>query len=156
LALCLAIAGCGLLPQRDRDPAMSAQVAGADTPRPEGRPGSGGIAPPAGARTAEAFDTTTAEERVAALAAPATGTRSLGTTIASLGSPADAGFWLRTPLVTAVTPGRVTHAPSGASVRVELRPSGGAAGSGSQLSLPAFRAMELPLTGLPELRVEAE
>lgn len=162
LTLCLAVGACGFLSREDRSPQIAPQVAIPDTTRPEGRPASTAVRPPAdvrppsGARTPASFDTTTTEERTAAMAAPAQGSRILGTTIASLGAPAEPGFWLRTPLVTAITPGRVTHAASGATLRVELRPSGGASGSGSQLSLPAFRAMNLPLTGLPELRVEAE
>jgi hypothetical protein len=109
--------------------------------------------PPPTARTVEQFDTTTAEDRAEALAvepAPAP-SNELGTTIASLGPPADPGIWLKTPLVTTLTPGRVEY--QGNSVNVELRPSGGAAGSGSQISLAAMRLIEAPLTGLPEVTV---
>lgn len=154
----LALAGCaemGLFAPRDRGPEIGIARPGAQTPRPEARPGGAGIRPPPGARTAEEFDTTTAAERVAALA-PAAATRELGRTIASLGAPSEPGFWLRTPLVDSVRAGLVRHEPSGASVRVELRPSGGSSGSGSQLSLAAFRALGLPLTDLPELLVLAE
>lgn len=146
------LAGCGQ-GVRDADTA-AALAAGPETPRPVARPDPARA--PTGARTAEAFDTTTAAERAAARAAPATGTRVLGTTIATLGSPADPGFWLRTPLVDTPMRGVVVHPDSGARLGLELRPSGGAPGSGSQLSLPAFRAMNLPLTSLPELRVAAE
>lgn len=109
--------------------------------------------PPARARTAEQFDTTSAEDRAEALAAPAepAGERKLGTTVASLGSPTDPGIWIKTPLVSEVTMGRAEVAATGKSVNVELRPSGTAAGSGSQISLPAMRLMEVPLTELPEL-----
>lgn len=110
--------------------------------------------PPPTARTVEDFDTTTAEDRAAALqAAPEVGERRLGTTIASLGSPTDPGIWFKTPLVSAVTQGRVEY--NGNSVSVELRPSGGAPGSGSQISLAAMRLIEAPLTGLPEVTVYA-
>ncbi|MFQ6547845.1 D-galactarate dehydratase [Aestuariibius sp. 2305UL40-4] len=113
--------------------------------------------PPAAARTAEEFDTTSAEDRAAAAAAPDTaGEERLGTTIASLGSPTEPGFWLETPLVSAVRQGRAELAGGGASVNVELRPSGGAAGSGSQISLAAMRVLDVPLTDLPELVVFAE
>lgn len=158
LALSSGLAGCAVLDrwQRDTGPAPEIAAPGAETPRPETRPGSTALRPPGGARTAEALDTTTQAERVAALAAPAAQGRELGRTTASLGPPGEPGFWLRTGLVQDVTEGRVLHAPSGASVRVELRPSGAAPGSGSQLSLPAFRALELPLTGLPELTVFAD
>jgi hypothetical protein len=110
--------------------------------------------PSSDARTVEQFDTTTAEDRAAAVApAPATGARRLGTTIASLGSPTDPGIWFKTPLVSEVTQGRIEY--QGNSVNVELRPSGGAAGSGSQISLAAMRLIEAPLTGLPEVVVYA-
>ena len=109
--------------------------------------------PPPTARTVEQFDTTTQEDREAAVAPPSGGERRLGTTIASLGSPTDPGIWFKTPLVSEVTQGRVEY--NGKSVNVELRPSGGAAGSGSQISLAAMRLIEAPLTGLPEVTVYA-
>lgn len=109
--------------------------------------------PPPTARTVEQFDTTTQEDRAAAVAPPTGGERRLGTTIASLGSPTDPGIWFKTPLVGAVTQGRIEY--QGKSVNVELRPSGGAAGSGSQISLAAMRLIEAPLTGLPEVTVYA-
>lgn len=110
--------------------------------------------PPPTARTVEQFDTTTAEDRAEAVAeAELAGETRLGSTIASLGSPADPGFWLKTPFVTELAMGRVEYPANGKSVNVELRPSGGEAGSGSQLSLPAMRLLEAPLTGLPEVIV---
>lgn len=150
------VAGCGQLPRTTGGPDIHANVAGPDSPRPVARPGRAVPVVPQGARTAEAFDTTTPAERAAALATASVGSREIGRTVASLGAPAEPGFWLRTSLVDAATPGRVTVRASGASVAVELRPSGAAAGSGSQLSLAAFRALDLPLTGLPELTVFAE
>lgn len=108
--------------------------------------------PPAGATTPEQFDTTSAADRAAAVAAQtATGEVNLGTTIASLGPPAEPGIWLKTPLVTALARGRVVY--KGKSVNVELRPSGGVVGAGSQISLAAMRLIEAPLTGLPEVMV---
>jgi hypothetical protein len=108
--------------------------------------------PPPAARTAAQFDTTTDEDRAAATAAVApAGERSLGTTLATLGSPADPGIWLKTPLVNSPTQGRVDY--NGTTINVELRPSGGAAGSGSQISLPAMRLLGAPLTGIVELKV---
>lgn len=109
--------------------------------------------PSSSARTVEQFDTTSAEDRAAAVAVPSGAERRLGASIASLGSPTEPGIWFKTPLVTEVTQGRVVY--QGKSVNVELRPSGGAAGSGSQISLAAMRLIEAPLTGLPEVTVYA-
>jgi len=113
--------------------------------------------PPPAARTVEQFDTTSAEERSAAVAAPEpAGERSLGTTVASLGAPTDPGIWMQTGLVSEVTMGRVVYAANGKSVTLELRPSGGEPGAGSQISLAAIRLLEAPLTGLLELSVFAQ
>lgn len=111
--------------------------------------------PPPTARTVEQFDTTTQEDRQAALATPEpAGEQSLGTTIASLGNPADPGIWVETALVSELKPGRITW--QGNSVNVELRPSGGAAGSGAEISLAAMRLLTAPLTELPEITVFSE
>ena len=109
--------------------------------------------PPQNAVTVEQFDTTSAEDRAAAVASAPAGAQVLGSTIATLGSPAEAGIWLKTPLVTELRQGRVEY--QGKSINIELRPSGGAAGSGSQISLAAMRLIEAPLTSLPELTVFA-
>lgn len=111
-------------------------------------------APPPAARTVDEFDTTTAEQRAAAVATPAAATETrLGTTIASLGPPAEPGLWLKTGLVTETVTGRVEYPAAGTSVTLELRPSGGDPGAGSQISLAAMRLLEAPLTGLPEIVV---
>lgn len=108
--------------------------------------------PPTNATTVDQFDTTTEEDRAAATAtSEETEGQELGTTIASLGSPAEPGIWLETPLVTVLTPGRITYQET--SINIELRPSGGAPGSGSQISLAAMRLIDAPLTGLPEITV---
>ncbi len=147
----LALGGCAAL-----------QEAFAPAPAPEAAPESAVETldptppppPPPAANTAAEFDTTNAEDRAEALAAPEpAGERTLGTTLATLGSPVDPGIWLKTPFVQNVTEGRVEY--RGRSVNLELRPSGGAAGSGSQLSLPAMRLLEAPLTGVLELTVFA-
>lgn len=110
--------------------------------------------PPPTARTADQFDTTTAEQRSAAVARPAAASAErLGTTIASLGPPAQAGLWMTTGLVSETTMGRVEYPANGKSVALELRPSGGAASAGSQISLAALRLLGAPLTGLPEVVV---
>ncbi len=59
----------------------------------------------------------------------------------------------KTPQVTVVTNGRVEY--NGNSVILLLRPTGGALGSASRISLAAMRLIEAPLTGLPELNVYA-
>lgn len=108
--------------------------------------------PPVTAVTAEQFDTTSQAERDAAVVTEGpTGNQALGSTIASLGPPAEPGIWLKTPLVTTLTAGRVEY--QGKTINIELRPSGGAAGSGSQMSLAAMRLIEAPLTALPEVTV---
>ncbi len=81
--------------------------------------------------------------------------RALGTTIASLGDPADPGFWLKTPLVDVEGPGRVDYPAAGTSVAVTLIPLDGPSTGGSRLSLPAMRLLQAPLTGLPEVTVFA-
>lgn len=110
--------------------------------------------PPQTARTVDQFDTTTAEDRQEALVVQASSSeQSLGTTIASLGPPTEPGIWLKTPLVSELVPGRAEF--QGKSINLELRPSGGTVGSGSQISLAAMRLIGAPLTGLPEIEVFA-
>ncbi|QYK39869.1 MAG: hypothetical protein KF887_10315 [Paracoccaceae bacterium] len=156
LALLLSgpVAGCAriaaLLPgDRAADAPAGADAPAADAPPAESpRP----PAPPPGARTAAALDTTSAADKAAALAAPAApaSERELGRVAVSLGNPAEPGFWLRSALVTAAGPGRVVT-EGGASLAVDLLPGEGAA----QLSLPAFRALDLPLTALPMVTILA-
>lgn len=107
----------------------------------------------AGGQSAAALDTTTEAERAAAVAvveAPPDAAE-LGKVRVSLGNPAEPGFWLQGAIVPVAGKGRVTTA-AGQSVAVDLRPGTGAA----QLSLPAFRALGLALTDLPEVTVTAE
>ncbi len=107
---------------------------------------------PPTAQSAATLDTTTAAERTAATTtAPAGGERKLGTAIASLGDPADAGLWAKTPLVKAKGEGRLENPKTGKSVKVELRPAG--ASGDLQVSLSAYRALGVSLTDLPELAV---
>lgn len=156
----LAVAGCGEKglfkgdgPFR-RAPEASAEPAAAAAPAPAAP---AAVKPPAGARTVEQFDTTTPEERVAAAAAPVepAGERSLGTTVASLGEVAEAGFWLKTPLVTERSKGRVFNPGTGKSAQVDLIPIDGPASAGSRISLAAMRLLEAPLTDLPTVEVFA-
>ncbi|GFE65773.1 D-galactarate dehydratase [Litoreibacter roseus] len=124
-------------------------IPSAPPPPPPDRPASqsadvAGVAP-------ASLDTTTAAQRAQATQ-PTSGGQALGQTVASLGDPTDAGLWLRTPLVTAETPGRVETA-TGNSVRLTLIPIEGEASAGSRISLSAMRALGLNLTDLPTLAV---
>ncbi|WP_341366746.1 D-galactarate dehydratase [Yoonia sp. BS5-3] len=111
--------------------------------------------PPSNATTVDQFDTTSEEDRAAATeVSDDSEAAELGVTIASLGSPAEPGIWLETPLVDVLTPGRITYQDK--TINIELRPSGGVPGSGSQISLAAMRLIEAPLTSLPELTVFAQ
>ncbi|MEJ6389512.1 hypothetical protein [Gymnodinialimonas ulvae] len=78
-----------------------------------------------------------------------------GFTVASLGDAAEPGLWIETPLVDRERIATVV-APNGTTVEVAARPSGGAQGSGSRLSLAAFQALGLDLTSLPTVTVIAE
>lgn len=129
-----------------------------DLVRPQERPATLNTAvtrPPESANTAETLDTTTPEQRAEAAAAPETTERALGETVASLGSPTEPGFWLKTPLVKTETQGRVVYPETGKSVAVKLIPIDGPVTAGSRLSLPALRLIEAPLTGLPVVKVYA-
>lgn len=134
--------------QAERDP-QGADGAGQVHPRT--RPGDAS----ADARTADEFDTTSAEERQRAVAEAAGGggETALGVTIASLGAVGEAGIWLKTPLVDAPAKGRVEYPEKGTAVAVDLIPLDAAPGAGSQISLAAMRLIEADLTALPELRV---
>ncbi len=114
--------------------------------------------PPPAARTIEEFDTTTEEDRAAAVSvsAPAETSSLLGTTNVSLGAPTDPGIWLKTGLVTSLQEGRVVYPANGNVVNLELRPSGGDAGAGSQMSLAAMRLLDIPLTALADVEVFSE
>ncbi|MFC7703307.1 hypothetical protein ACFQXB_03755 [Plastorhodobacter daqingensis] len=139
LALALGLAACA---DTAHSPPQTAQPAAAPaSASPAPRPG-------ATARSAADFDTASAEERAAARA-PATGGQELGRNTVSLGNPAETGFWLRTPLVSTETPGRVVAA-NGQAVNVTLIP---ASDTGGRLSLSAYQALGLPLTALPTVQV---
>lgn len=106
--------------------------------------------PKPAAKTADAFDTTTAEQRAAAAAKPVAAEVKLGKTVASLGDPTDPGFWIKTSLVTVPAKGRVENPATGQSVQVDLIP---APEGGSRISLPAMRLLGVSLTDLPEVVV---
>lgn len=101
-------------------------------------------------RSVEALDAATEEEIAAATRVPARPGQSLGQVVGSLGSVAQGGFWLKTALVAEEIPGRVVVLETGKAVNVTLRPDDG---GGHRLSLAAMRALELPLTALPNIEV---
>ncbi len=140
VTLILSLSSCGVAEALRQGPPEALPVAPASGATPSIGTGA--------ARSAAALDATSAEERAAALSAGATGGDELGQVVVSLGDPAMQGFWLRSSLVTAPVKGRVVT-DEGASIAVDLLPGSGAA----QLSLPAFRALGLPLTGLPRVTV---
>ncbi|MEQ9260957.1 MAG: hypothetical protein RIG84_17865 [Roseovarius sp.] len=153
-AASLTLAGCATLPGNlfgDGKPDVVVRD-GSGQVHPKPRPGS---APPAGARTADEFDITSAEERAAAVdaATPAAGERDLGLTIASLGAVTEPGIWLKTPLVDSPSKGRVEYPERGTGIALQLLPLDAEPGAGSRLSLAAMRLLEADLTSLPELRV---
>lgn len=155
----LALAGCEIVPDflrpAERQP-DAAQPAPESAALPDDMDALLAAPPPAPeARTAAEFDTTTDEQKDAARAAPESGETRLGTTVASLGDPAEPGLWLRTPLVQEERQGRV-ETEDGASARVRLIPRGGPETAGSQLSLAAFQTLGLALTVLPTLTVYAD
>ena len=151
IVLC-ALGACAQNPQDVAAPVEA--LAGTEQLRPKSRPvGLGRVASNA-AKTAEDFDVTTAQERAEAAAVPVeAGETRLGLSVASLGDPTQAGFWIKTPLVSAQTKGRVVYPGSGKSVQVDLIPIDGADTAGSRLSLAAFRIIEAPLTELPEVEI---
>ncbi|WP_439140820.1 hypothetical protein [Planktotalea sp.] len=151
----LALSACAQTSQTPQDaPVDAANAVNPDLVRPKVRPAGLGRVVPKAARTVEEFDVTTAEERKEATAVPAAAVeQKLGQTIASLGDPTQAGFWIKTPLVKSEGKGRVVYPGSGKSVQVDLIPIEGEASAGSRLSLAAFRIIEAPLTELPEVEV---
>src|SRR6056297_2569014 len=93
LSVVILLQACADRPSEPR-PTPAVVSAGPDAPRPEPRP--------------------------ARAEGPIADVR-LGTTVASLGDPTEAGLWLKTPLVDLPGPGRVTT-EGGASTKVDLIP----------------------------------
>lgn len=143
-AALLLIAACSVpfLSDDEPTPADTATAAQEDDPRPE----------PRADDDDDAEDAADDETDLAALATPGRGGE-LGETIASLGSPAESGAWLRTPMVASPQSGRVVAEDSGREIEVELRPSGGVPGTGSRLSLEGYQSLGINPTELPRLRV---
>jgi hypothetical protein len=148
--LALALSGCALFQKRDPETGPSS-ITGPSKLQPatEFAPVAATTALGARAVSAEALDQTTAEEKAAALATPATGGETeLGRVVVALGPPAEQGIWLSTALVTKKAQGRIMTS-AGKSLGVELRPGTG----GALLSLAGFQALGLSLTELPEVTV---
>jgi hypothetical protein len=149
-ALSLALSGCALF-QKGGGLNGPGSVTGPAEPQPatEFAPAVATTALGARAVSAASLDTSTAAEKAAALAAPATGgERELGRVVVALGAPAEQGIWLSSALVKEKAQGRIMTA-AGKSLAVELRPGTG----GALLSLAAFQALGLSLTELPEVTV---
>lgn len=104
-------------------------------------------------KKAEALDIATAEQREEATTIkPVAKEKKLGIAIASLGNPAETGFWVKSDLVSAPTKGRITDLATGEQVNVDLFPAE-TAQSGTQLSLSAMRALGVSLIDLPEIQI---
>lgn len=102
-----------------------------------------------GAEAAIAQDSTAGDEKPADPTPGPAG--KLGTTVASLGDPAEPGMWLETPLVKVRGPGQVVY--QGRTADVELRPIDGPATSGSRMSLAAFQTLQVSVIDLPTIEV---
>lgn len=108
---------------------------------------------PVARATPAQLDTTTAQQRAAAAAPAEAPETRLGSTVASLGNPAEGGFWIKTPLVRERGIGRIVDPATGKSAKVDLIPLDGPASGGSQVSLPALKLLGVSLTDLPTLEV---
>ena len=162
MSLVALLGACALVQVADE--AMPAVDAAEDAttvrpnPRPEALNTTAAPPPSATARTVAQFDTTSADQKKAAVlaaeekAAKGEG-RALGRTVASLGDAAQPGLWIKTPLVSAPATGRVVSAKNGKSVELDLLPLDGPKTAGSQLSLAALRVIDAPLTDLTEVDV---
>ncbi|KZZ27110.1 hypothetical protein A3753_01885 [Sulfitobacter sp. HI0082] len=165
LFIVAATAGCSTLSDRFGMDASQSEPAAASAPTEapaEAATAPAAATPPAASpiatrgSSAEALDTTTAAEREAASRAPASIGAALGTTVVSLGSATEPGLWLKTPLVDAEQPGRVTNPATGKSAAVTLIPLEGPATAGSRMSLPALRLIGASLTDLTTVEVSTE
>ena len=165
LFIVAATAGCSTLSDRFGMDASQSEPAAASAPTEapaEAATAPAAATPPAaspiatGGSSAEALDTTAAAEREAASRAPASIGAALGTTVVSLGSATEPGLWLKTPLVDAEQPGRVTNPATGKSAAVTLIPLEGPATAGSRMSLPALRLIGASLTDLTTVEVSTE
>ena len=149
-SLVLGLGACGIVPSLapEREVSGEARSEGVTTDilvRPRVRP----------------EDLSTAAERQAAAQtaaepSPVNANGSLGTTVASLGNPAEPGLWVKTPLVGAEQRGRVQYAETGKSVSVRLIPLEGPRTAGSRLSLSAMQELGASLSDLPTVEIFPE
>lgn len=152
-ALAAILASCAIVPDRfkPKNRAEAAQTAqsqdtgistggASDQQRPKSRPDGAAVT----GTVAEAGATDVANP-------PAQTSGALGTTVASLGSPAEPGLWLKTPLVKTQTSGTVSY--NGTSAKVTLIPIEGPKTAGSRMSLQAFQTLGASLTDLVEVAV---
>lgn len=146
MMLCAFLSGCAVLPQGVRpekhaNPETAPQTDGAiqtqTGQRPKARPNDAAKSP--------AVDTPAQNSQ--------NYTGALGKTVASLGSPAESGLWLKTPLVAQGQVGKVSY--NGKTIDVTLIPIDGPDTAGSRLSLQGFQALGAPLTELIEVTVSA-
>ena len=144
LAVLFILSGCSLIPnpfpREDRTPVPDDTVEATQT-EVEAEDAAEGV---------EETAATEPTEAPTGSAPAATGL--LGETVVALGDPAKPGFWLMTPLVKAEQPGRLER-EGGAVVQVTLIPLEGEEGAGSQISLSAMRALDIPITELIALKV---
>ncbi|MTH64334.1 hypothetical protein [Paracoccus shanxieyensis] len=133
-------------------PVIAGPVLTGTAPRTPGKSVSASTIGVSAAQSVANLDTTSSAERAQA-AAPVAGGQRLGTTVASLGDPSQAGFWMKTPLVSSEIAGRVVNPATGKSANLRLIPLGGPASGGSQVSLPALQLLGVSLTDLPTLEV---
>ncbi|WP_436399487.1 hypothetical protein [Roseobacter sp. S98] len=159
LVLTVAVGGCEQLQRLEQR--VNLELGGSGLPEltaseasePIGADGvADALVPATGVQTAASLDRSSDAERSAARRVSSAGT-ALGETVASLGNPAEQGFWLKTPLVTVETKGVVTDRTTGRSASVTLLPIDGPATAGSRISLAALRVLEAPLTALVTLSV---
>lgn len=106
---------------------------------------------PANARRADDFDQVSAAEKTAATGG-AVQAGSLGTTIASLGNPAETGLWIKTPLVTAEQNGRVFFAETGVSLAVTLIPLDGPKNRGQPNVVVCHASYRSPIERIADCR----
>lgn len=135
-------------------PVIAGPVLKGTAPRTPGKSSSVSSIGESAGQSVTALNTVTRAERAEA-AAPRSGSKLLGTTIASLGDPSLPGFWIKTPLVGSESTGRIANPANGKSANVRLIPLGGPASGGSQVSLPALQMLGVSLTDLPEIQVYA-